>query len=89
MLADCVEAATKALEKPSYEELEQLINRLFKEKIDDGQLVDCPLSFNEITKIKQAFLTIYKGIHHHRNDYEKEIKSIVDASEKPEDKDAS
>ena len=45
MLADCVEAATKALEKPSYEELEQLINRLFKEKIDDGQLVDCPLSF--------------------------------------------
>lgn len=77
MLADSVEAATKALEKPSAEQIETTIEKVFKEKLDDLQLVHCPLSFFEITQIKETFLEIYKGVHHNRNNYEHDIESII------------
>lgn len=80
MLADSVEAATKAIEKPSAILIEQTIEKIVKEKINDLQLVDCPLSFHEITLIKNTFINIYKGVHHKRNDYEKDIKTLKKGS---------
>ena len=77
MLADSVEAATKAIEKPTAILIENTIEKIVKEKIDDLQLVDCPLSFSEITQIKNTFINIYKGVHHKRNDYEKDKKNLT------------
>ncbi len=77
MLADSVEAATKAIEKPTAVLIENTIEKIVKEKIDDLQLVDCPLSFSEITQIKNTFINIYKGVHHKRNDYEKDKKNLT------------
>ena len=77
MLADSVEAATRSLEKPTHSKIENTIDRIFKDKLDDNQLVDCPLSFNEINLIKLTFLTIFKGVHHSRSDYQQTIDNMM------------
>ena len=77
MLADSVEASTKALEKPTPDKIDSNIEKIFKDKIDDSQLINCPLSFHEITLIKNTFLNIYKGVHHQRSDYEKDMQTLL------------
>jgi cyclic-di-AMP phosphodiesterase PgpH len=82
MLADSVEAAVRALEKPTPTKIENLINKIFKDKIDTGQLDQSPLSLQEINKIKESFLIVIKGISHNRLDYEEEIKNIISQNNK-------
>ena len=71
MLADTVEAASRAMASQSKEKLGQLIDKLVKGKIEDGQLDECDISFNDITLIKQAFLTVLGGAFHERIEYPK------------------
>jgi putative nucleotidyltransferase with HDIG domain len=76
MLADSVEAATRSIEKGSPQKIENMINKIFKEKLDDLQLSECPLSLNEIFMIKSTFLYLFKGIQHNRVDYEQEVEKL-------------
>ena len=69
MLADTIEAATRAQANPSPEKMEQLIRRLVREKLDDGQLNDCPLTFNDLDKICATFCTVLTGVFHERIEY--------------------
>lgn len=69
LLADGVEAASRAMKEPSYNKLENLINRLVDDNISEGQLSNCPLTFRQIQNIKEAFLTILVGVHHSRIEY--------------------
>ncbi len=78
MLADSVEAAVRSLEKPSQSKIENLVEKIFNDRIDDTQLSDCPLSLKEIETIKEAFLTILKGIYHSRLNYETEVSNIIE-----------
>lgn len=82
MLADSVEASTRSLEKATPQKIENTINKIFKEKLDDQQLSECPLSFKEISIIKQTFLNLFKGMSHSRVDYQKEIEKIKKIHEK-------
>lgn len=82
MLADSVEAATRSLKDPSPTKIENIISKVFKSKIDDLQLSDCPLSLREIYAIKSTFLYLFKGIQHKRVDYLKDIKKM-DITTKP------
>ena len=77
MLADSVEAAVKSLDKPSPSKIENLISTIFKSKIEDNQLSDCPITLQELDHIKFAFLSVFKGIHHNRLNYKDEIDKIV------------
>ena len=77
MLADSVEAAVRAMEKPTPGKIENLVDRIFHLKIEDGQLVDCPLSLKEIEIIRETFLWVFKGIYHSRIDYQEELDSII------------
>ena len=76
MLADSVEAATRSLSKPSINKIESIIEKIFKDKIEDAQLSDCPLSLNEIFIIKSTFLYLFQGMYHKRVDYDSEIKKL-------------
>ena len=76
MLADSVEAATRSLEKPNPQKIQNIIDKVFKSKLDDQQLSDCPLSLNEIYMIKSSFLYLFKGMYHSRVDYDSELKSF-------------
>lgn len=69
MLADTVEAAARALPDPNYEKMEQLIRKLVRSKMEDGQLDDCTLTFIDLDRVCKAFLTVLTGVFHERIEY--------------------
>lgn len=75
MLADVVEAAVRTLENPSLDKLNHLISRLFKEKIDDGQMDAAPLTLSDFTLIKKTFIVTLSNVLHARIEYSDEISS--------------
>src|SRR5213592_3101164 len=52
-LADIVESASRSLEKPTPQKIEQLINELIEERIADGQLDECDLKLGEVKTITE------------------------------------
>ena len=70
MLADGVEAACKSLEKPTAQRLEKFIQQLISAKIESHQLDDCALTFGELTKIKDTFVSILAAYYHGRIKYQ-------------------
>ncbi len=72
MLADTIEAATRAIEEPTIEKIRELIDRIVAKRLADGELENCDLTFREITTVKQSFLNILTGIHHSRIKYPSE-----------------
>ena len=69
MLADTIEAATRTLSNPSPERMEQLIRKLVREKLNDGQLNDSALTFSDLDKICSTFCTVLTGVFHERIEY--------------------
>ena len=57
-----------------------MIDRIFKDKIDDDQLNECPLSLKEIEIIKQTFNKVFKGIYHSRIEYPEEVAISIDSA---------
>ena len=63
-MADGVEAASRSLRKITPQHLGELIDQIFHERIEDGQLDECPLTFEEISKIKSSFnFTLLNMLH--------------------------
>ena len=69
LLADSVEAASRVLEDPSPSRIEDLVEEIFKEKIEDGQLDDTDLTLKELAKIKEVFIRVLNAIYHARIEY--------------------
>ncbi len=72
MLADACESAVRSITDPDPQKVENIISRLIKSRVDDGQLDESPLTFNDLHKIKDAFLAILIGQHHRRIRYPKQ-----------------
>lgn len=71
MLADAVEAASRVLSNPSPERIRALIDRLVQDRIDHGELDDCPLTYRDVRIVKREFAHVLTGLYHHRIDYPK------------------
>jgi putative nucleotidyltransferase with HDIG domain len=69
MLADAVEASTRAIEDPTPAKLETQIDEIIKSRFMEGELDECDLTLRDLIKIKHSFLKILVGIHHHRIKY--------------------
>lgn len=69
MLADSVEAASRSLDEPSHKRLKSLIDLIFQERIEDGQLDETDLTFQDLRRIKETFLKMLLGIYHVRVKY--------------------
>lgn len=69
MLADTVEAAARAMTDPTPEKMRELIHKLIRGKIEDGQLDDCSLTFADISLIESSFVTVLSGAFHERIEY--------------------
>lgn len=81
MLADGCESAVRAIEDPDSTKVENVIDNIIRSRIDDNQLDESPITFSDISRIKEAFLSILLGQHHKRIRYPKqdEIEKGVDA----------
>ncbi len=69
MLADSVEAASRSLDRPTPRRLEALVDAIFQARIDDHQLDDTALTFQDVDRVKQTFLAMLSGIYHFRVRY--------------------
>ena len=69
MLADTVEAAVRSMQSPDKEKMHNLIRKLVRGKMEDGQLDECTLTFRDIDKICGAFETALQGVFHERIEY--------------------
>ncbi|ADY52775.1 7TM receptor with intracellular metal dependent phosphohydrolase [Pseudopedobacter saltans DSM 12145] len=69
MLADSVEAASRALKEPDAESINNLVERVIDYKLEQNQLNDSNITLKEIETIKLIFKTMLMGIYHVRIDY--------------------
>ena len=69
LLADGIEAASRAMKNPTYSKLENLVNRMVDDRVSEGQLSHCPLTFRHLQVIKETFLNILVGVYHSRVEY--------------------
>jgi hypothetical protein len=66
MLADVVEAASRALPDPNANRIERLVKRLVMEVFESGQLDECDLTLRDLTRIADEFTRVLCSIHHTR-----------------------
>ncbi len=69
MLADSIEATTRAIAELTPQRLRQVIENLIQQRFVEGQLDECELTLRDLTEIQEAFYTILLGIHHQRITY--------------------
>ncbi|MBN2602254.1 MAG: HDIG domain-containing protein, partial [Candidatus Marinimicrobia bacterium] len=82
MICETIEAASRSLEKPTLGNIEKIIDSIIDNRLQQGQLDECPLTFSDLKKIKgdiktnTGILPILKGIHHLRVEYPGQDKEI-------------
>lgn len=69
MLCDGLEAAARTLSAPTPEKLIELVNKMVKHNLDDGQLDESGLSLCDIKVIKETLGKALQGIYHARIEY--------------------
>ena len=75
MICEAVEAAVKSLKNPDIMKIDAMIDKIIKTRIDDGQLDECPLTMDELRRIKgtvdgkTGMLPVLRGIYHIRVEY--------------------
>lgn len=79
MIADSFEAASRSLEKLNEESLTELIERIVREKIDDGQFDQCLLTFEDLSTVKRVLVKTLLAAGHSRVKYPTaERKSFIE-----------
>ncbi len=81
LLADGIEAASRAMKNPTYSKLENLVNRMVDDRVSEGQLSHCPLTFRDLQVIKESFISILVGVYHSRIEYPDDEKSTKEIEE--------
>ena len=69
MLADSVEAASRALTDPTPSRIKSLVQRVTNSIFLDGQMEECELTLKDLQKIQESFNRILTAIFHQRIDY--------------------
>ncbi|HEX7494912.1 MAG TPA: HDIG domain-containing protein [Bacteroidales bacterium] len=69
MMADAVEASSRSLGKYTEEAISELVERIVYLQEQDGQFSDIPLTFKDISDIKDAFKKRLSNIYHIRVAY--------------------
>lgn len=69
MLADAVESASRSLEKPTPQKIEQLISDLIEKRLLDRQLDECDLTVRELRSIAESFRFTLQNMMHSRVGY--------------------
>lgn len=74
LLADSVEASSRALNDPTPSSIRNLVKKIINNKFIDGQLDECDLTLKDMHKIADSFVHVLMGIYHTRLTYPEDIK---------------
>ncbi|HSP77223.1 MAG TPA: HDIG domain-containing protein, partial [Myxococcaceae bacterium] len=69
MIADAVEASTRALPEPTKARLQAQVQKIINLIFSEGQLDECDLTLKDLNLISQSFLHTLEGIYHARPEY--------------------
>jgi len=69
MLADGVEASVRVLQEPTPARVREVIDHIVKQRVDQGQLHEAPLTLKDLDVIKDEFSRVYASMNHARIDY--------------------
>jgi len=69
MLADGVEASAHVLHDATPQKIREVIDHIVRQRIDQGQLREAPLTLKQLEVVKEQFARVLIGMYHHRIDY--------------------
>ena len=75
MICEAVDAAVRSIKEPDIFKIEAMIDKIIQQRIEDGQLSECPLTLDELNRIKgtvdgsSGMLPVLRGIYHIRVEY--------------------
>jgi putative nucleotidyltransferase with HDIG domain len=69
MLADGVEAASRALIEPTPSRIRAVVKRILDARVNEGQLDLCNLTIEELARVRESFVRVLTGIFHGRVQY--------------------
>jgi cyclic-di-AMP phosphodiesterase PgpH len=82
MLADTVEAASRALDEPTPKRIETQVHQIIESIFLDGQLDECELTLKDLNAIRKNFIAVLLGIFHHRIEYPERTTQASNGSDK-------
>jgi putative nucleotidyltransferase with HDIG domain len=68
-LADSIESASRSIERPTAQRIDDLVTGLIDARIADHQLDECPLTLDEIRRIGESFRSTLASMMHSRVAY--------------------
>jgi hypothetical protein len=89
MLADGVEASTRAISEPTMDKIEANVDSLIKLRLLEGELDECTLNLRDLNRIKESFVKILTGVHHSRLRYPEQEKADTKPDEEISDAEKS
>ena len=81
-LADAIESASRVLQKPSPQKIEQMVDEIVATRVRDGQLDECELTLRELDLVKESFQSRLRTMLHRRIPYPEE-KAPTREKERP------
>tara|TARA_Y100000741_G_scaffold92303_1_gene68429 strand:- start:2359 stop:4692 length:2334 start_codon:yes stop_codon:yes gene_type:complete len=81
MICEAIEAAIRSIKDPDLIKIDDMITKIINSRISSGQLSECPLTMDELNRIKgnmdgnTGLLSVLKGIYHIRIEYPDELES--------------
>lgn len=85
MIADAVESASRTLKDHSQEELDALINKIIKDRLDDNQLSDSPLTLKDIKIVAATLSRVLRSVFHKRIKYQETIDELQSKEQMKQD----
>ncbi|MGI6151126.1 MAG: HD family phosphohydrolase [Christensenellales bacterium] len=68
-ICDACEAAVRSLDNPSEEQIREMVNKIIRTKIEDGQFDRAPVTLADLGRIESSIMATFKGILHERIEY--------------------
>ena len=77
MIADSVEAASRALKEHTEESVNNLVDKIVEYKITQRQFINSDITMRDIMEVSDIFKSMLKSIYHVRIDYDVNNKTVV------------
>ena len=69
MMADAVEAASRSLKEYTEDSIGELVDKIIDTQVQEGYFQDCPISWQEINRVKETFKEKLRTMYHTRISY--------------------
>jgi putative nucleotidyltransferase with HDIG domain len=80
MLADASEATSRTLKNPTPDAIEDVVRRIIKDRLSDGQLDDADLTLKDLDVIARTFTRVLTGVFHQRIEYPDRVLKEMERS---------